>query len=140
MSRIAKILLRVLGAVVIIGVISFTLAVALRMPSGRWRETEDRVALVTFALADYHLESGVWPSLDEGLTVILKAQPNGKEPHRLDGRFLASRQALEDAWGRPLGYALTHDGCLVFSFGADRAPGGTGDSSDIVLSCTGSAR
>ncbi len=81
------------------------------------------------ALDQYRLDTGHYPSQEQGLAALIKRPSN--EP-RWDGPYLKKDVPL-DPWGRPYGYKIPSekgDYDLV-SLGKDGAPGGTGEAADI---------
>jgi general secretion pathway protein G len=81
------------------------------------------------ALEQYRLDTGHYPTQEQGLVAIIKKP--GNEP-RWDGPYLKKELPL-DPWGRAFIYKVPGergDFDLV-SLGKDGAPGGTGEASDI---------
>ena len=82
------------------------------------------------ALDLFLLDTGHYPSEQEGLAVLVE-KPNGGEWH---GPYLKSKRVPLDPWGRPYNYRIPgqHGDYDLFTFGADNAPGGTGQDQDVV--------
>jgi general secretion pathway protein G len=82
------------------------------------------------ALDLFLLDTGHYPSEQEGLAVLVE-KPNSGEWH---GPYLKSKRIPLDPWGRPYNYRIPgqHGDYDLFTFGADNAPGGTGQDQDVV--------
>ncbi|MFD0668905.1 type II secretion system major pseudopilin GspG [Ramlibacter sp. MAHUQ-53] len=81
------------------------------------------------ALAAYRLDTGAFPTTEEGLAALVTA-PAGAATWR--GPYL-SKAVPPDPWGHP--YVYRSPGTLgeyeLFSQGRDGQPGGTGEAADI---------
>ncbi len=82
------------------------------------------------ALDQFRLDAGHYPTMDEGLTALVKRPAN--EP-RWDGPYLAKDVPL-DPWGDPYVYKSPgeHGEYDLVSWGKDKQPGGEGEAADIV--------
>jgi len=84
------------------------------------------------ALDQYRLDVGRYPSSQEGLAALMRAAPG--EP-RWHGPYLRKEVPL-DPWGMPYQYKFPGtrqpDDFELYSFGPDKAPGGSGDNADIA--------
>ena len=84
------------------------------------------------ALDQYRLDVGRYPSSQEGLAALMRAAPG--EP-RWHGPYLRKEVPL-DPWGTPYQYKFPGtrqaDDFELYSFGPDKAPGGSGDNADIA--------
>lgn len=83
------------------------------------------------ALDLYRLEVGRYPSASEGL-VALVGQPSGAA--NWNGPYLKKKDIPKDPWGNEYQYRFPGEqGAYdLYSFGADNAEGGDGESRDIV--------
>jgi len=81
------------------------------------------------ALDQYRLDTGHYPSQDQGLAAIIKKPAN--EP-RWDGPYLKKELPL-DPWGRPFIYKIPGERgeFELVSLGKDGVAGGTGEAADI---------
>jgi general secretion pathway protein G len=82
------------------------------------------------ALDQYRLDTGHYPSTDQGLAA-LQAQP-ANEP-KWGGPYM--RKVIPpDPWGQPYHYQSpgSHGDFDLFSYGKDGQSGGVGDAADIV--------
>jgi general secretion pathway protein G len=82
------------------------------------------------ALDQYRLDTGRYPSTDQGLGA-LAARPEN-EP-KWNGPYLKKGVPL-DPWDRPYAYKQPgdHSEYDLFTLGKDGAPGGTGENADIT--------
>jgi general secretion pathway protein G len=83
------------------------------------------------ALGMYRLDTGSFPSTDQGLKA-LRERPPGVE--RWDGPYLP-QEIPNDPWGRPYVYRYPSEHSQepeIISYGADGQPGGEGENADIV--------
>jgi len=81
------------------------------------------------ALGQYRLDTGRYPTDQEGLDVLVKQPAGAKNWH---GPYL-SKEVPFDPWGNP--YVFKNAGNTqheIISYGSDGKPGGTGDAADIV--------
>jgi len=97
------------------------------------RHTAARAQVNSFmtALGAYKLDTGTYPLTDQGLQA-LRVKPEGST--QWAGPYLPQDIPL-DPWGRPYLYKYPGehgDEPDVVSLGADGAPGGDGNNSDIV--------
>jgi general secretion pathway protein G len=83
------------------------------------------------ALGTYKLDTGVFPTTDQGLNA-LRVKPEGV--NQWQGPYLPQEIPV-DPWGRPYEYKYPGehgDEPDIISLGADGAPGGEGINADIV--------
>lgn len=82
------------------------------------------------ALDQYRLDTGHYPSNEQGLAALVVRPAN--EP-KWDGPYL-KKGLPNDPWGHPYQYLQpgAHSDVDVFSFGKDGQPGGTGEAADIT--------
>lgn len=105
-------------------------------PTEEWDESETRVLFARMGVEDYRADFGDYPPVEEGLRSLLRSPPAEREgPRNRADRYLESEEGIVDSWGRPIGFAISREGCLVYSFGADGVPGGLRDDADIIRTC-----
>ncbi|MEO1476744.1 MAG: type II secretion system major pseudopilin GspG [Pseudomonadota bacterium] len=94
-----------------------------------------QIEMLETALTDYYTEVGILPNASEGLEVLVK---NVTNHDRWRGPYLdldAGQDLPLDPWGSPYQYRPpTGPGQIgtVFSMGADREIGGSGQNADIT--------
>ena len=90
------------------------------------------IAAIGQALKLYRLDNGAYPGTDQGLVALVqKPTSNPVPPNWKQGGYL--ERLPKDPWGSD--YQYLNPGVRgeidIFSFGADRARGGEGNSADI---------
>ena len=82
------------------------------------------------ALHLYKLDSGFYPSTDQGLQALVTRPETGQVPQRWnpDGYL---EQVPVDPWGNPYAFLSDGDRYSLKSYGADGAEGGEGKYADI---------
>ena len=114
-------------------------AVSSRWFGADWFEAKTSVIEIKYALEDYRVDHGRYPTADEGLRALLAAPPDRAGPRFFSDGYLLSEETLVDPWDRPIIYQpgqTPDEGCLFYSLGRDGARGGTGADEDIVETCT----
>jgi general secretion pathway protein G len=81
------------------------------------------------ALDQFRLDTGHYPTTEEGLAALVKRPSN--EP-KWDGPYLTKDIPL-DPWGNPYAFKSPgeHGEYDLISYGKDKQPGGEGDAADI---------
>lgn len=86
------------------------------------------------ALKLYKLDTGTYPSTEQGLMALVSAPTVGTIPknYRSEG-YLESKQVPKDPWGNDFVYLSPgeHGDYDLYSFGADGVKGGEGKNADI---------
>ena len=79
----------------------------------------------------YRLETGSYPSQEEGLAVLYDEPVNAAN---WNGPYIRNRDSLTDPWGNPYGYRYPgeHGEFDLYSLGADGREGGDGENQDIT--------
>jgi general secretion pathway protein G len=92
---------------------------------------EIQIADLMGVLDLYRLDTGSYPTADQGLQALLVKPPNAKHWH---GPYLTRNDGIIDPWGRPYLYTPPTDGMppVIMSYGADGKPGGTGQDEDVT--------
>lgn len=87
------------------------------------------------ALLLFQLDTGRYPTAEEGLGVLVSAPGN---PDGWRGPYLRGDKALLDPWGHGLAFSTSAEGAYVLtSLGSDGRAGGDGTAADVSLSSTG---
>lgn len=86
---------------------------------------------ISAALDLYRLDVGRYPSPEEGLPALVE-RPSGAEGWH--GPYLKKRAAILDPWGVIYVYRVPgqHGDFDLLTYGADKAPGGTGENEDVT--------
>jgi len=126
-------LLELLVVLAILGMLAAIAAPRVIAYLGSARADTARVQMsnIATALDLYRLEAGRYPSQADGLRALVE-KPAGAAAW--NGPYLQRKDAVIDPWGRPYEYRLPgeHGDFDVFTLGADGAPGGEGDDSDVT--------
>jgi general secretion pathway protein G len=126
-------LIEMLVVVTIIALFAAIVGPRLLSRGDQAKVTAARTQIVAFsnALAMYKLDTGAFPSTDQGLEA-LRMKPEGLA--QWNGPYL-QQDIPNDPWGHPYVYKFpgTHgDEPEVLSYGADGQPGGEGTNADVV--------
>jgi general secretion pathway protein G len=83
------------------------------------------------ALDLYRLDTGVYPTTQQGLTALVKSPGNAPG---WKGPYIDSPAVPLDPWGNPYLYKAPgeHGPYDLYSLGSDKAPGGTGEAADVT--------
>jgi general secretion pathway protein G len=92
---------------------------------------EIQIANISAALDLYRLDTGAYPTADEGLQALIVKPAQTSHWH---GPYLTRNDGIIDPWGRPYIYKPSPDGGppVIMSYGADGKPGGTDQDQDIT--------
>ncbi len=126
-------LIEMLVVVVIIAVFAAVVAPRLLNQGDKARVVAAKQQIENFqlALGQYHLDTGGYPSTEQGLNA-LRVQPSGVE--QWHGPYL-QKDVANDPWAHPYVYKFPGDHGDepdVLSYGADGQPGGSDLNSDVV--------
>lgn len=93
-----------------------------------------QIEMLGGALDAYRLDSGRYPTSDQGLGSLWNTPASEPRPTNWRGPYIRKDVPL-DPWGRAYGYRSPAQrarvGYDLWSLGADGAEGGTGDNADI---------
>jgi general secretion pathway protein G len=124
-------LIELLVVMVIIGMLAGLVGPRLfgRVGKSKQAVAQAQIEMLGVALDNYSLDVGQYPTSEQGLQA-LQVNPNIEG---WSGPYLKKEVPL-DPWNNPYVYASPgdHGEFDLVSHGADRAPGGEGESSDIV--------
>ena len=89
-----------------------------------------QVDALSAAVDSFHLDTGRFPSGDEGLKALLDRPA---DTATWDGPYLKKRDSLIDPWGHPYLYRFPgqHGEYDVYTLGSDNREGGEGDAADV---------
>ena len=127
-------LIEIMVVVVIMGVLAALVVPKLLSRTGESKVAAAKVDIATVkqALKLYKLDNSRYPTTEQGLQALLVKPTSGPAANGWKaGGYL--EKMPKDPWGNQ--YQLLSPGVKgeidVFSYGADGAPGGTGDDADI---------
>ncbi|WP_332773873.1 type II secretion system major pseudopilin GspG [Phenylobacterium sp.] len=126
-------LTEMLVVIVIIGLLAAILTPMLAGQLGRARVKAARLQAenVATSVEMFRSDVGRYPKVEEGLQSLVI------EPPAVEGwlgPYIKNREALNDPWGHPLGYAVDPATAqpVISSLGADGKPGGRGADADVT--------
>lgn len=97
------------------------------------KATKIQIETLANSVDTFHLDTGRYPTQQEGLQVLLE-NPPAMPIANWNGPYLKKNKVPTDEWGKPFIYAnpSTHRmGFDLYSLGADGVPGGSGENADI---------
>ncbi|MCC2954646.1 type II secretion system major pseudopilin GspG [Massilia sp. IC2-477] len=125
-------LLELLVVIVIIGLLAAYVGPKYFSQLGKSEVTVAKAQIEAFdkSLDTYRLDTGRYPSAEEGLNALMAAPPSAGA--KWNGPYL-KKGVPQDPWGRPYQYRSpgTKGEYEILSLGKDGQPGGTGDNADI---------
>ncbi len=126
-------LIELLVVLIILGLIAAIAVPQAMRYLGRARTDAAQVQIhgLVSALDLFRLDVGRYPSEHEGLVALVQGPPGLQ---RWNGPYVRRRDMLLDPWGRPYRYRAPgqHGDVDLFSYGADDAPGGSGENRDVT--------
>jgi general secretion pathway protein G len=124
-------LIELMVVMVIIGLLAALVAPRLfpKLGKGKQATAKAQIELLNQALDQYRLDTGSYPSSQEGLNALMTNPGNEK----WDGPYL-KKKVPDDPWGHPYVYQTpgTHGEYDLLSYGRDNKPGGEGEDKDIT--------
>lgn len=127
-------LIELLVVVVILGILGALIVPRIMDRPDQARVTAARADInaIIGALKIYRLDNGMYPTTDQGLSALVKKPDRGEIPRNWKpGGYL--ERLPKDPWD--VDYQYLNPGIRgeidIFSFGADRKPGGEGYDADI---------
>lgn len=128
-------LLEILVVLVIIGLIASLVGPRLftQLEGSQVRVAETQIKMLRGAVETFRLDMGRLPTVDEGLGVLYAKPSEPRAAERWRGPYLEEAAPL-DPWDTPYQYSIPgRDGqsFALYSFGADKAPGGEGNDADL---------
>ncbi|MEA3241224.1 MAG: type II secretion system major pseudopilin GspG [Pseudomonadota bacterium] len=125
-------LIELLVVIIILGLLSALVAPKFfgKIDKAKMKTTKAQIELLGTALDDYRLDTGRYPTTDEGLNVLRE------NPGDLEGWYgpYLPKPVPDDPWGHPYRYRSPgeHGRYDLFSYGADGVEGGEKENKDIV--------
>ncbi|MFI5325217.1 MAG: type II secretion system major pseudopilin GspG [Candidatus Rokuibacteriota bacterium] len=126
-------LIELLVVIIILGLIAGLVGPRLfgRVGQSKQATTRAQIELLGAALDQYRLDIGMYPATAVGLPALV-ANPNVAN---WNGPYLKKNVVPPDPWGKPYQYKCCpgeHGDYDLWSLGADGAPGGDGENTDVV--------
>lgn len=97
--------------------------------------TVQQIANAKTAINSFKLDTGRYPTTEEGLEILITKRDNAPNMDKWNGPYFERKSLPMDGWGVPLKYrAPAREPGFefeIFSLGADNAEGGEGENKDI---------
>ena len=131
-------LIEIMAVVVIIGLLVTLVGVNVtgQLDSARVKTAAAQIDRLEGALEFYRMDNALYPTTEQGLEALIVRPTTPPEPRRYqpDG-YLQRKTMPTDPWGEPYQYRSPGEhnprGFDLWSYGSDRAPGGSDDGADI---------
>ena len=137
-SRRAFTLLEVLVVLVVIALLAALVAPQIlgRVSQARGTAATAQMELLGTALDSYRLDTGRYPTTEQGLRALRERPARAPLPTGWRGPYLRKDVPL-DPWGRPYDYRSpgrkNPDGYDLVTLGRDGASGGEGEDADLIV-------
>ncbi len=131
-SRRAFSLFEMLIVLAIIGLLAALVAPRLAgvFIGGQLKQTKAQIQLLSGAVAKFQLDMLRYPTIEEGLSVLLEKPSDAEE--KWEGPYLERRTLPVDGWGNAFVYRGDEQfGYAIVSLGADGREGGEGNDADL---------
>lgn len=131
-------LLELMVVVVILGILAAFIVprISKRPEDARVTKAKIEISNLEQALELYYLDTGVYPSNEQGLRALIEMPGTGDVPENWKvGGYLAKSKVPIDPWGNEYVYVspgIHSEDYDLFSFGKDGVEGGEGYDSDIT--------
>ena len=131
-------LLELMVVVVILGILAAFIVPRISKRPEDARVTKARIEISNLeqALELYYLDTGMYPSSDQGLRALIEMPDTGDVPENWKaGGYLAKSKLPEDPWGNEYAYAspgVHNEDYDLYSLGKDGIEGGEGYDADIT--------
>jgi len=129
-------LIELMVVIIILGVLAIYIGPKIMGRPEEAKQVKARVdisALET-ALKLYKLDSGVYPTTDQGLQALIEKPETGNVPRKWrDGGYLEKNRVPKDPWGNEFVFLSpgAHGDFDIISYGSDGVPGGETQNKDI---------
>ena len=125
-------LIEIMVVILILGLLATIVVQSLRGATDKAKRVKAQadIAEIKTGLDRYYLDSGSYPTTDQGLASLVAAPQGGRVPANYEaGGYIQS--VPKDPWGNPYFYQSDGNAYVLKSFGADGAEGGDGKNADI---------
>jgi general secretion pathway protein G len=126
-------LIEIMVVILILGLLATIVVQSLRGATDKAKRVKAQadISEIKTGLDRYYLDSGSYPTTDQGLASLVSAPQSGNNvPANYEaGGYLQS--IPKDPWGNPYFYQSDGNSYVLKSFGADGVEGGEGKNADI---------
>ena len=128
-------MVELMAVLIILGLLATVLVRNFMGQTDKARVTTTKVnlRLLHSAITQFKMDTGRFPTEDEGLMVLIEAPPD--EENYQPGGYLDTTEVPRDGWGREFMYRLWPESGKPFeivSYGADGEEGGEGYDADLL--------
>ncbi|HZS62188.1 MAG TPA: type II secretion system major pseudopilin GspG [Gemmatimonadaceae bacterium] len=136
-SRNAFTLIELLVVIIVLGLLAALVGPRIlgRVSEAKTATARTQIELLGTALDNYRLDTGSYPTTEQGLDALQKAPTREPVPLNWRGPYV-KRDVPNDPWGRPYTYkspgehnATSYD---LSTLGRDGQPGGDGEDTDVM--------
>ena len=136
-ARNAFTLIELLVVIIVLGLLAMLVAPRIvgHVSEARTATARTQIELLGGALDNYRLDTGSYPTTEQGLDALQKAPTREPIPLNWRGPYL-KRDVPSDPWGRPYVYKspgehnpTSYD---LSTLGRDGQPGGSGEDTDVM--------
>lgn len=129
-------LIELMVVIVILGILAGLIVPRImgRPDEARQLKAKIQIESIETALKLYKLDSGSYPSTEQGLQALVEQPASGNIPTKWrEGGYLEKGKLPKDPWGNDFVYLSpgVHGEYDIVSYGADGVPGGEGKNMDI---------
>jgi general secretion pathway protein G len=124
-------LIEIMVVILIIGLLATIVVQNLRSATDKAKRVKAMadISQIKSGLDRYYLDTGSYPTGDQGLAALSAAPGSGNVPKDWEGPYL--ERIPPDPWGNPYIYQSDGNAYLLKSYGADGVEGGDGKNADI---------
>jgi general secretion pathway protein G len=129
-------LIELMVVIIILGILAMYIGPKIMGRPEEAKQVKARVdiAALETALRLYKLDSGIYPSTEQGLQALVEKPETGNIPRKWkEGGYLEKGKVPKDPWGNEFVYLSpgVKGDYDIISYGADGVPGGEGQNLDI---------
>ena len=129
-------LIELMVVIIILGILAMYIGPKIMGRPEEAKQVKARVdiAALETALKLYKLDSGVYPSTEQGLQALIEQPETGNVPKKWrEGGYLEKSKVPKDPWGNDFMYLSpgVQGDFDIISYGADGVPGGEKENKDI---------
>ena len=130
-------LIEIMVVILIIGLLATIVVQNLRSATDKAKRVKAQadISQIKSALDRYYLDTGSYPTGDQGLAALAAPPGSGNMPKDWEGPYI--ERIPPDPWGNLYLYQSDGNAYILKSFGADGAEGGDGKNTDIDGSSSG---
>ncbi len=130
-------LIELMVVVIILGILALYIGPKIMGEPEKAKRVKVRmdIASLETALKMYKLDSGVYPSTEQGLQALVEAPESGVIPKKWrKGGYIEKNRVPKDPWGNEFVYMSPglHGDFDIISYGLDGVPGGEGDDNKDI--------